>query len=143
MIVYAESSAVLALLLGADSSWAVRSILADAAYVVSSDLTIVECDRSIYRAYDLEQLTQEQLASQRQRLRSITSSWVMLRLNEGIIATARGAIPGGPIRSLDALHLASAIYARMLMPETVVLTLDQRVEKCAVALGFATLPSAS
>lgn len=143
MIVYAESSAVMAMLLGEDAGWIARSILADAAFVTSSDLTLVECDRSMHRAYDLGRISQEQLAHRRELLRKNTSSWMMLQLNRAIINIARGVIPGGPIRSLDALHLASAIHARILMPETMVLTLDERLRQCAVALGFVTLPSAS
>ena len=45
MSVYAESSAILAWLLGEESAGPVRQILAAADLVLASDLTLVECDR--------------------------------------------------------------------------------------------------
>ena len=54
MTVYAESSAVLAWLLGADPGDAVRGVLGGADLVITSDLTLVECDRVIIRATTLE-----------------------------------------------------------------------------------------
>jgi len=143
MTVYAESSAILALLLGEDTAGVVRSILSDADFVVSSGLTLVECDRTFHRAYDLGQLSQKQLASKREALEKVRSSWTILELDQAVLTTARGVIPGGPLRSLDALHLASAIHSRMRIPETMILTLDRRLRQCATALGFTILPPAS
>lgn len=48
--VYAESSAVLAWLLGEPSGEAVRRELAGAETVVASALTVVECDRALWRS---------------------------------------------------------------------------------------------
>ena len=45
MNVYAESSAVLAWLLGEEASPRVRDVLASAVLVMASDLTLIECDR--------------------------------------------------------------------------------------------------
>jgi hypothetical protein len=49
MRISAESSAVLAWLLGEDSASRVREVLLAAELVISSDLTLIECDRVLNR----------------------------------------------------------------------------------------------
>jgi hypothetical protein len=48
--IYAESSAVLAWLLGEDAALSVCEVLRRAQLVAASDLTLVECDRVLIRA---------------------------------------------------------------------------------------------
>ena len=67
MIVYAESSAVLAWLLGEEAATRVRHVLEEADIVVTSDLTLVECDRVMIRAVTLGELTEAKQANIRQR----------------------------------------------------------------------------
>ena len=50
MTLYAESSAVLAWLLGEPSGRVVRERLATAAIIIASDLTLIESDRVLQRA---------------------------------------------------------------------------------------------
>ena len=50
MRIYAESSAVLAWLLGEDAAPRVRELLSKAELVIASDLTLLECDRVLIRA---------------------------------------------------------------------------------------------
>ena len=50
MNIYAESSAVLAWLLGEETGHSVRQVLQHAELVMASDLTLVECDRVLIRA---------------------------------------------------------------------------------------------
>ena len=57
MNLYAESSAVLAWLLGEDEGRPVRRTLAAADVVLASDLTLVECDRVLIRAVSLHALS--------------------------------------------------------------------------------------
>ena len=53
---YAESSAVLAWLLGEDAAPHVREVLSRAELVVASDLTLLECDRVLIRAVALGEI---------------------------------------------------------------------------------------
>ena len=53
MTLYAESSAVLAWLLGERAGHRVRELLRRADLVVASDLVLIECDRVLIRAVTL------------------------------------------------------------------------------------------
>ncbi len=57
-----------------------------------------------------------------------------------IVYAESSAVPEEPIRSLDALHLASVLDTVALIPETSLLTLDERVRRCGLALGLRVLP---
>ncbi len=140
MIVYAESSAVLSWLLGEPRGDDVQQVLAGADFVVASELTLVECDRVLHRAASLSELSTLQVIDCRGALRRASENWILLRLSSAIIERARGPFPAEPIRSLDALHLASVLDAVAQIPETSLLTLDERVRRCGQALGLRLLP---
>ncbi len=141
MIVYAESSAVLAWLLGEPLGGVVRGLLASAEFVVSSDLTLIECDRAFHRARSLGELSEESFQELRGELRRVAAGWVLLRLSDEIVERSRQTFPEEPIRSLDALHLASVLQAAPLLPEIAILSLDERVRRSGRALGLRLLPS--
>ncbi len=140
MIAYAESSAVLSWLLGEPQGADVRRALEGAEFVVTSDLTLVECDRVFHRARSLDEISVDRFGELRGELRRVAAGWVLLRLGDEIVARARDSFPQEPIRSLDALHLASALDTLALVPETALVTLDRRVRRCGRALGFHVLP---
>jgi predicted nucleic acid-binding protein len=139
VIVYAESSAVLSWLLGEPRGPRVRYILEAAEFVVTSELTLVECDRALHRARSLGQISEQVFEERSSELQKIAAGWVLLRLSDDIVARAREGFPEEPIRSLDALHLASALATLDLIPETAILTFDGRVQRCGRALGFTLL----
>jgi predicted nucleic acid-binding protein len=139
--VYAESSAILAWLLGESGADAVRAVLEGAELAYASDLTLVECDRGLIRLEVIEQLTPIEAAERRAILAQQTRYWALLRLEEEVIERARRRYPHEPIRSLDALHLASALLAARTATGVEVLTLDERVRQAGRALGFKILPA--
>ena len=141
MIAYAESSAVLSWLLGEPQGAAVRQSLEGAEFVVTSDLTLVECDRAFHRARSLGEISIDRFGELRGELRRMAAGWVLLRLGDAIVARARDSFPREPIRSLDALHLASALDTVALIPETALVALDRRVRQNGQALGFRVLPT--
>lgn len=141
MNVYAESSAVAAWLLGEPGSDPVREQLAAAEIVLSSDLTLVECERVLIRAHSSGRITEAAAADRRGRLSQVAEHWAVLALGAEIVRRARRPFPLEPIRTLDALHLATALQARALVPETRLLSLDDRVRNCGKELGFELLPA--
>jgi predicted nucleic acid-binding protein len=138
---YVESSAVLSWLFGEPSGEAVRALLERADLVITSDLTLVECDRTIHRAQVTGNVTEAQAADRRSRLTVAVASWNLLRLDAEVIQRARQPFPSEPIRTLDALHVASALMARAAVPDLALLSLDDRVRASGRGLGLEVLPA--
>jgi hypothetical protein len=75
------------------------------------------------------------------RLAAVSTRWTLLGLDEEIIERARRPFPSEPVRTLDAIHLASALTARKAVSELAMLSLDGRVRRAADSLGFVLIPS--
>lgn len=142
MRLYAESSAVLAWLFGETEGEEVRRLLAGAERVFSSVLTLVEVDRVLIRAQRVEELREGDVADRRRTLARAGRHWHLLNLHEEILERARRPFPGEPIRTLDALHLASALVARAAVSDLSVLSLDATIRRAGADLGFEVLPPA-
>jgi len=141
MTLYAESSAALAWLLEQDYGELVAERLAQADLIISSDLTLIECDRVLIRAVALNELEESDAAHRQARFNAVAARWTLLALDEEIIERARRPFPAEPIRALDAIHLASAVIVRKAVSDLAVLTLDGRVRTAAHRLGFALVPT--
>jgi predicted nucleic acid-binding protein len=138
---YAESSAVLAWLLDEPNAPSVRRLLGEAEVIVASDLTLIECDRVMLRAVALRELTEAEAADRRAHLIAAAAHWQVLRIAAEIVDRARQPFPGDPIRTLDAIHLASLLVARSAVVGLRLLSLDERVRQAAKGLGVAVEPS--
>ena len=141
MKLYAESSAVLAWLLDEPTAPEIRTALAEAEIILTSDLTLLACHRALIRTVSLGQLTEAEAADERARLNQAAAHWTVLGLASDMLERARRPFPIEPIRTLDALHLASALSARQAVPGIALLTLDHRVRGCARELGFELIPA--
>jgi predicted nucleic acid-binding protein len=139
--IYAESSAVLAWLLGEDAAPRVRDVLSKAELVLSSDLTLLECDRVLIRAVTLEEIEEAKAADRRAHLNEAAAHWHVLRLSVDIVNRARQPFPAEPIRTLDALHLAAALAARSSVAGVELLSLDDRIRRAGEQLGFRLQPA--
>jgi predicted nucleic acid-binding protein len=137
---YAESSAVLAWLLDEKSAADVRRSLAAAEIIVASDLTLIECDRVIIRAAALGELTEAEAADRHAHLTAAASHWQILRVAPEIVERARQPFPGDSIRTLDAIHLASALTARTAIIGLMLLSLDDCVRRTGRKLGLGIIP---
>lgn len=140
MNLYAESSAVLGWLLDESSAADVRRSLVAAEIIVASDLTLIECDRVMLRAAALGELTEAEAADRRAHLTAAASHWQILRIAPEIVERARQPFPGEPIRTLDAIHLASALLARTAIAGLTLLSLDDRVRRAGKKLGLDVIP---
>jgi predicted nucleic acid-binding protein len=140
---YAESSAVLAWLLGEAEGDEVRRQLAGAEEVYTSILTLVETDRVLIRAQVVGGLKEGDATDRRRALVRASRHWHLLLLHEEILDRARRPFPGEPVRTLDALHLASALAARAAVPGLTILSLDSSIRKTSADLGFEVFPSGS
>jgi predicted nucleic acid-binding protein len=138
--VYAESSAVLAWLLGEETGRSVREVLQHTELVMASDLTLVECDRVLIRAVTTGEIDEATAADRRAHLNAAASHWHLWRISPNIVERARHPFPAEPIRTLDGIHLASALAVRSAVPGVELLTLDDRIRRTAKQLGFQVQP---
>jgi predicted nucleic acid-binding protein len=138
--VYAESSAVLAWLLDEPSGPQIRQLLTTAEIIVASDLTLIECDRVVLRAAALGELTEADAADRRAHLTTAAAHWHVLRIGPEMVERARQPFPGEPIRTLDAIHLASALVARSAVAGLEMLSLDDRIRRAAGWVGLRVRP---
>lgn len=140
MSLYAESSAVLAWLLGEGSGTTIRAMLESADMVIASDLTLVECERVLIRATALGEMTEAIAAARRSALNTAAARWHIAHLGREVIERARRPFPVEPVRTLDALHLATTLATRAAVADLELLSLDSRIRAAATALGLPLQP---
>ena len=140
MNLYAESSAVLAWLLDESTAPDIRRLLNEAEIIVASDLTLIECNRVLLRTVALKEMTEAEAADRRAHLAAAAAHWQILRIAAEIVERARQPFPGEPIRTLDAIHLASLLTGRSAIRGLALLSLDERVRQAAKGLGVEVIP---
>ncbi len=143
MVVYLESSAVLAWLLGEPDAVRVVEILARADRVTTSALTAVECARALTRARITHRITAGDELVALDLLGAAERTWDVLALSDDVLRRARAPLAADPVRTLDALHVCSAQQLRDAIGPIAMLSLDTRVRMCAELQGFEVLPSRS
>jgi predicted nucleic acid-binding protein len=140
VIVYAESSAVMAWLLNEPGSEPVRIALQDAEMIVTSRLTIVECSRALHRARLADRLSDEGALAAQRLLDEASDNWVIMDLVGDVTTRAARPFPKEPLRTLDAFHVASAAVYHQALGALSVLSLDERVRVNTLALSIAVVP---
>ena len=136
MIVYAESSAVLAWLLGESNAAGAQQTLTGAERVVTSAITAAECGRAIGRGRREGRLSApEELAALR-LLDVAERNWDVHPVSDRVLARARGRFPIEPVRTLDAVHLATAGLFQQALGRLTMLSFDDRIRANAEALGI-------
>ena len=135
-VVYAETSALLAWLLGEPRAEETAAVLDRANHVITSVLTVIEAARGLLRAEQLGRLTVSERFQLLSRLEQIHPQWTLMEVTAEVRKRAEEPFPVEPVRTLDALHLATMLAFRAAYPELTVLTFDQRVRDNALALGI-------
>jgi predicted nucleic acid-binding protein len=134
--IYFESSAVLMWLLGEPRAGEVISSIDAAGTVVTSVLTLVEVERALIRAEREQILTAVESEKLRGLLARAKAGWILMEISEDIRARAGRMFPAEPIRTLDALHLATALVTLQALPDLRLLSFNQRILDNARVLGF-------
>jgi len=140
VILYAESSAVLTWLLSQEDAPKIGSTLAEAELIFSSDLTLLECERVLVRGSATGELSEGEVTNRQVILRTAAQHWMLLGFAPAVIERAQRTFPNEPVRTLDALHLAFALEAKRIIPETRILSLDRRIRESARQLGLEISP---
>jgi predicted nucleic acid-binding protein len=140
VILYAESSAVLTWVLSQERESEIESALSGAELIISSDLTMLECERVLVRGNAVGELSDAELTRRQVMLRTAGQHWMLLGFDPSAIERAQRPYPNEPIRTLDALQLAFALAAGQMIPDVRILTLDRRLRKAARELGMEIYP---
>lgn len=139
-MLYAESSAIVAWLLDEPGGPIVARAMAGSDTIITSDLTLIECDRAVRRAARLDPRRGDAIEAIRGRMADAMASWAIERISPAVVDRARQPFPDDTIRSLDAIHLATALGLRFAGADVTILSLDERIRSNARQLGFRVVP---
>lgn len=140
-MLYAESSAVLRWLFNETAAAEILGHLQGATKVVCARLTLIECRRAIRRALAESRLPEADAPGLMAVLAQAAARWAILELSPEVAGRAEATFPAEPVRTLDAIHLASALVLRQALPDLILLSTDERVRQNAEQLGFRVLPT--
>ena len=127
-----------------DASVALRVVFGDPGRIgdwpafgaaVSSDLIRVECLRAVDRARLTRGLADEEVASQRLKVSQLLAGFNLIPIERRILERAAAPFPT-KLRTLDAIHLASALLARDRFEDLSLATHDDELALAARAMGF-------
>lgn len=141
MILYVESSAVLAWLLGEPRGEEARTLLSTAAAVFTSRLTIAECERGLVRLEAAGDVPPGEVARLGEILSRAAQHWLIHDLGEAVLARAGRRFALEPVRTLDAIHLATALLLGAAEPRLELVSFDPRIRDNARRLGLKVLPA--
>ena len=131
---YIESSALVAALLEHDAD-ALKSLRTKARQVTSA-LTVAEAARAIVRARIGERLTPDAERAAVRALRRFEHRCYVVAVTDDVLARVRRPFPVEPVRTLDAVHIATAESLGEPPQLMTIVTRDHRVRENAKALGY-------
>ncbi len=135
MKVYFDSSVVLRVVLGERGRLAEWSRASEA---VTSEIARVECLRALDRLRLEGGMGDRELSRRRATALSVLSGFEQVRLNRAVLERAAEPFPT-QIRTLDALHLASALLVRARFPALRFATHDADLASAALGQGLPVL----
>jgi predicted nucleic acid-binding protein len=131
---YIESSALVAALLEHDAE-ALKSLRTEARLITSA-LTLAETARAIVRARVGARLTPDAERASIRALRRFERRCYVVAITDEILARVGRRFPVEPVRTLDAVHLATVESIGEPPPLVSIVTRDDRVIENAKALGY-------
>lgn len=131
---YIESSALVAALFERDSI-AVRSLEFPRRRVTSA-LTFAEVTRAVLRGRRAGRLSVEDERAAVAALQLFQQRSTVITISEEVLARAGRPFPAEPVRTLDAIHLASLEQLGGPPQLVTIVTRDARIRKNAIALGY-------
>ena len=133
---YIESSAILAWLLGEPQARTVIDAVTRAQTVITSVLSVVEVERALNRAECSRLLSAGQAQTLRGLMERAKAGWILMEISEEVRSRAGRQFPIEPIRTLDAIHLATALIFMRVFPDLQMLSFDSRIRDNAQPLGI-------
>ncbi len=136
---YLETSALLSWLLGEPSASEVKSRVDAAQIVATSSLTLLEAERALVRGETQGILKAAEAEKLRGLLSRSKAGWVLMEISQEVRERAARVFPAEPVRTLDAIHLATARVFMRPFPSLELLSFDLRIRRNAESLGISTL----
>lgn len=132
---YVETSALLAALLEKDAT--ARHALGGKRRRITSALTFAEASRALVRARVAQRLTADDERAGLRWLQAFRRRCDVVAITDAVLTRAGRPFPVEPIRTLDALHLATAELLGESPQLVTIVTRDARVIDNARAMGYA------
>jgi predicted nucleic acid-binding protein len=132
---YIESSALVAALLEQDAE--ALDDLREIGRRVTSALTFAEAARALLRARTTRRIGPDEERAALRALRTFERHCTIVAVTEAVLTRASRQFPVEPIRTLDAVHLATLESLGETPQLVTVVTRDARVARNARALGYA------
>ncbi|MGH7669752.1 MAG: type II toxin-antitoxin system VapC family toxin [Gemmatimonadaceae bacterium] len=133
---YIETSALLAALLEQEPD-AKRALRADGRRITSA-LTTAEAYRAVLRARATGRLSAAQGRTAVRAIQTYLAHCDIVAITDDVLASSSRPFPVEPIRTLDAIHLATAELLGEPPALITIVTRDARVQDNAGSLGYAT-----
>jgi predicted nucleic acid-binding protein len=124
----------LAALLEHDAS--ARAALRGPGRRITSALTLAEATRGVLRARITSRLTSDEERRAIRALKTFERRCTIISVTDSVLTRAGRPFPVEPIRTLDAIHLATAELLGEAPQLVTVVTRDTRVRENAQALGY-------
>ena len=135
---YVETSALLRVILEGDETMQ-PLLLAGTCY--TSALTFAEARRAIRRARSTGRLDAAGAQSARRRVAEFESWSEVIPIGDDVLRRTAEEFPVEPVRTLDAIHLATMQLLAETLPELDVVSTDDRIRENAEALGIKVAPA--
>lgn len=104
--------------------------------MVTSVLAFAETDRAFVRVEREGVLRAADALRLRGMFQRAGAAWMRMAITDEVLARAARPFPVEPVRTLDAIHLATALEFTRALPDLAILTLDRRIQDNACALGI-------
>ena len=128
---YLDTSAVLRATLEMGTSPEVEGRIRSAPVLVTSRLSLVESCRAFVRLRTLGRVAEERLADAEKDVAVIWSRCELWEISRRVCETACAVAQAMPLRTLDAIHLATFVLARRQLTGLRLLTVDERLQEAA------------
>ena len=137
---YLDTSWLVKLYVDEPDAAAVRSLVAEGGPVLVSELSLVEFHAAVERRRREDLLTSASATGLTSRFRREWKDRYRVPVSRDVIERAKDLVSSHPLRSLDAVHLASALLAARDSPEPVRFgAADRRLVGAAKAEGLVTI----
>lgn len=131
--VYLDTSAILRALLEAGMTPSLQRKMEEAEVLLTSRLSQVECSRAVQRLRGTPGVSETRLADAERELGSLWARCELWEITVDVCELACRVAPTRPLRTLDAIHLATFLLARKRIEALELVTTDRRLEEAATS----------